>query len=82
MLDDEQTGFFPYTPATNLLYGLRVARDAARGRLDNVFARHDRLAEATRRAVRAWGLEILCREPKYYSPTVTAVLLPDGHDAD
>ena len=50
--------------------------------LDNVFARHDRLAEATRRAVRAWGLEILCRDPKYYSPTITAVLLPDGHDAD
>ena len=50
--------------------------------LDNVFARHDRLAEATRRAVRAWGLEILCRDPKYYSPSVTAVLLPDGHDAD
>ncbi len=50
--------------------------------LDNVFARHDRFAEATRRAVRAWGLEILCRDPKYYSPTITAVLLPDGHDAD
>jgi alanine-glyoxylate transaminase/serine-glyoxylate transaminase/serine-pyruvate transaminase len=50
--------------------------------LDNVFARHHRLAEATRRAVRTWGLEILCREPRYYSPTVTAVLLPDGHDAD
>jgi alanine-glyoxylate transaminase/serine-glyoxylate transaminase/serine-pyruvate transaminase len=50
--------------------------------LDNVFARHDRLAEATRRAVRAWGLDILCRDPNYYSPTVTAVLLPDGHDAD
>jgi alanine-glyoxylate transaminase/serine-glyoxylate transaminase/serine-pyruvate transaminase len=47
-----------------------------------VFARHDRFAEATRRAVRAWGLEILCRDPKYYSPTVTAVLLPEGHDAD
>ena len=50
--------------------------------LDNVFARHNRLAEATRRAVRAWGLDILCRDPKYYSPTITAVLLPDGHDAD
>jgi alanine-glyoxylate transaminase / serine-glyoxylate transaminase / serine-pyruvate transaminase len=50
--------------------------------LDNVFARHHRLAEATRCAVRAWGLEILCREPKYYSPTITAVLLPEGHDAD
>jgi alanine-glyoxylate transaminase/serine-glyoxylate transaminase/serine-pyruvate transaminase len=50
--------------------------------LENVFARHDRLAEATRRAVRAWGLEILCRDAKYYSPTITAVLLPEGHDAD
>ena len=50
--------------------------------LDNVFARHDRLAEATRRAVRAWGLEIMCRDPKYYSPTITAVMLPEGHDAD
>ena len=50
--------------------------------LDNVFARHDRLAEATRRAVRAWGLEIMCKEPKYYSPTITAMLLPEGHNAD
>ncbi len=50
--------------------------------LENVFARHDRLAEATRRAVRAWGLDILCRDAKYYSPTITAVLLPEGHDAD
>jgi alanine-glyoxylate transaminase/serine-glyoxylate transaminase/serine-pyruvate transaminase len=50
--------------------------------LDNVFARHERLAEATRRAVRAWGLEIMCREPKYYSPTVTAVMMPEGHDGD
>jgi alanine-glyoxylate transaminase/serine-glyoxylate transaminase/serine-pyruvate transaminase len=50
--------------------------------LDNVFARHHRLAEATRRAVRAWGLDIMCRDGKYYSPTVTAVLLPEGHDAD
>ena len=50
--------------------------------LDNVFARHDRLAEATRRAVRAWGLEIMCRTPKYYSPTITAVMLPEGHNAD
>jgi alanine-glyoxylate transaminase/serine-glyoxylate transaminase/serine-pyruvate transaminase len=50
--------------------------------LDNVFARHDRLAEATRRAVRAWGLEILCREPRQYSSTITAVMLPEGHNAD
>jgi len=50
--------------------------------LDNVFARHDRLAEATRRAVRAWGLEIVCREPKCYSSTITAILMPEGHNAD
>ena len=50
--------------------------------LDNVFARHDRLAEATRRAIQAWGLETICRDAKYYSPTITAVLLPEGHDAD
>jgi alanine-glyoxylate transaminase/serine-glyoxylate transaminase/serine-pyruvate transaminase len=50
--------------------------------LDNVFARHERLAEATRRAVKAWGLEILCKDAKFYSPTLTAVLLPEGHNAD
>ena len=83
MLTMYKQGFFPYTPATQMLYGLDVAIEMLHEEgLDNVFARHDRLAEATRRAVRAWGLEILCREPKYYSPTVTAVLLPDGHDAD
>jgi alanine-glyoxylate transaminase/serine-glyoxylate transaminase/serine-pyruvate transaminase len=66
-----------------MLYGLDVAIEMLHEEgLDNVFARHDRLAEATRRAVRAWGLDVLCRDPKYYSPTVTAVLLPDGHDAD
>jgi alanine-glyoxylate transaminase / serine-glyoxylate transaminase / serine-pyruvate transaminase len=76
-------GFFPYTPATNMLQGLAVAIDMLHEEgLDNVFARHNRLAEATRRAVRAWGLEILCRDPQYYSPTVTAVLLPEGHNAD
>ena len=76
-------GFFPYTPATQMLQGLAVSIDMLHEEgLDNVFARHARLAEATRRAVRGWGLEILCRDPKYYSPTVTAVLLPDGHDAD
>jgi alanine-glyoxylate transaminase/serine-glyoxylate transaminase/serine-pyruvate transaminase len=74
---------FPYTPATNMLHGLGVAIDMLHEEgLDNVFARHDRHAEATRRAVRAWGLDILCREPKNYSSTVTAVLLPEGHDAD
>ncbi len=76
-------GFFPYTPATNMLQGLAVAIDMLHEEgLDNVFARHDRLAEATRRAVRAWGLEILCRDPQYYSPTITAALLPEGHNAD
>src|SRR5689334_2121208 len=76
-------GFFPYTPATQMLHGLAegIAMLHEEG-LENVFSRHDRLAEATRRAVRAWGLEIMCREPRYYSPTITAVLLPEGHDAD
>ena len=65
------------------MYGLAEAIDMLHEEgLDNVFARHDRLAEATRRAVRGWGLEILCREPKQYSSTITAVLLPEGHDAD
>jgi alanine-glyoxylate transaminase/serine-glyoxylate transaminase/serine-pyruvate transaminase len=83
MLTMYKQGFFPYTPATQMLYGLDVSIEMLHEEgLDNVFARHDRLAEATRRAVQAWGLEILCRDPKYYSPTVTAVLLPDGHDAD
>ena len=78
-----KNGFFPYTPATQMLHGLDVAIDMLHEEgLDNVFARHDRLAEATRRAVRAWGLEIMCRDPKYYSPTITGVLLPEGHNAD
>jgi alanine-glyoxylate transaminase/serine-glyoxylate transaminase/serine-pyruvate transaminase len=84
MIGPNKNGFFPYTPATNLLYGLREALRMLIDEegLQNVFARHDRHAEATRRAVRAWGLEILCRDAKYYSPTITAVLLPDGHDAE
>jgi alanine-glyoxylate transaminase / serine-glyoxylate transaminase / serine-pyruvate transaminase len=83
MLTMYKQGFFPYTPATQMLYGLDTSIEMLHEEgLSNVFARHDRLAEATRRAVRAWGFEILCRDPKYYSPTVTAVLLPDGHDAD
>ena len=83
MLTMNKVGFFPYTPATQMLQGLAVSIDMLHEEgLDNVFARHARLAEATRRAVRAWGLEILCRDPKFYSPTVTAVLLPEGHDAD
>jgi alanine-glyoxylate transaminase/serine-glyoxylate transaminase/serine-pyruvate transaminase len=76
-------GFFPYTPATNLLYGLATAIDMLHEEgLDRVFARHERHAEAVRRAVRAWGLEILCREAKYHSPVLTAVVMPEGHDAD
>jgi alanine-glyoxylate transaminase / serine-glyoxylate transaminase / serine-pyruvate transaminase len=83
MLPHNRNGFFPYTPATNLLYGLAEAIDMLHEEgLETVFARHDRHAEATRRAVRAWGLEVLCRDPKYYSSALTAVVLPDGHDAD
>jgi alanine-glyoxylate transaminase/serine-glyoxylate transaminase/serine-pyruvate transaminase len=83
MLAANVNGYFPYTPATNLLYGLHEALDMlfAEG-LPNVFARHSRLAEATRRAVRAWGLEILCVNPAEYSASLTAVLMPEGHDAD
>jgi alanine-glyoxylate transaminase/serine-glyoxylate transaminase/serine-pyruvate transaminase len=76
-------GFFPYTPATNLLYGLAEAVDMLLEEgLDNVFARHDRHAEATRRAVRAWGLEVLCKNPRHYSSSLTAVLVPEGESAD
>jgi alanine-glyoxylate transaminase/serine-glyoxylate transaminase/serine-pyruvate transaminase len=83
MLTMNKIGFFPYTPATNMLQGLAVAIDMLHEEgLENVFARHDRMAEATRRAVKAWGLEIMCRDPKYYSPTVTAVMVPEGVDAD
>jgi alanine-glyoxylate transaminase/serine-glyoxylate transaminase/serine-pyruvate transaminase len=78
-----KNGFFPYTPGTNLLYGLDAAIDMLHEEgLDNVFARHDKHAEATRRAVRAWGLEILCRVPEHYSSVLTAVIVPDGHNAD
>jgi alanine-glyoxylate transaminase/serine-glyoxylate transaminase/serine-pyruvate transaminase len=76
-------GSFPFTPATNLLYGLAEAIDMLHEEgLDNVFKRHDRHAAATRKAVQAWGLEVLCQEPKDYSSALTAVLLPDGHNAD
>ena len=79
MLNMNKIGFFPYTPATNMLYGLAEAIDMLHEEgLDNVFARHDRFAEATRRAVRAWGLEIICRDPKYYSPTITGGALARG----
>src|SRR6188474_355645 len=83
MLTMNKIGFFPYTPATQMLHGLAEGIDMLHEEgLDNVFARHDRLAEATRRAVRAWGLEIMCKDAKYYSPTITAVMLPEGHNAD
>ncbi|MGW3345715.1 pyridoxal-phosphate-dependent aminotransferase family protein [Nonomuraea rubra] len=76
-------GFFPYTPPTNLLYGLREALIMLEEEgLDAVFARHDRHAEATRRAVRGWGLEVLCADEREHSSSLTAVLMPDGHDAD
>lgn len=83
MLANNATGFYPYTPSTNLLYGLREALDMLLEEgLDNVFKRHDRYAEATRRAVQAWGLEVLCQNPEEYSSVLTAVLVPEGHDAD
>ena len=80
MIGPNKTGFFPYTPATNLLYGLReaVAMLEEEG-LDNVFKRHDRHAEATRRAVQTWGLEILCKNETEHSSVLTAVLMPAGY---
>ncbi|MCP1538642.1 pyridoxal-phosphate-dependent aminotransferase family protein [Methylorubrum extorquens] len=83
MLKPNANGYFPYTPATNLLYGLReaVAILLEEG-LDNVFARHQRLAAATRAAVEAWGLEVLCQNPDEHSPVLTAVMMPDGKGAD
>ncbi len=83
MLAHGKGGYFPYTPATNLLYGLResLAMLEEEG-LDAVFARHQRHGEATRRAVRAWGLEVLALDPREYSGSLTAVMTPAGHDAD
>ena len=83
MLAANESGFFTYTPPTNLLYGLREAlRMLTEEGLPNVFARHARLAEGARRAVAAWGLELCALCPEEYSNTVTTVLMPDGHDAD
>ena len=83
MIKDNKTGFFPYTPATNLLYGLREALHMLLEEgLGNVFARHTRHAEATRRAAKAWGLEVVCLDPEEYSSSLTAVMLPGGQDAD
>lgn len=83
MINDNRSGFFPYTPSTNLLYGLRESLSMLLEEgLENVFARHSRLAEATRRAVKSWGLEILCLNPEEVSNSLTAVLMPDGYNAD
>ena len=84
MISNGKSGYFPYTPATNLLYGLREALKMLLEEegLDAVFARHQRHGEATRRAVRAWGLEVLALDPRECSPSLTAVLMPAGHDAD
>ena len=83
MFKNNVNGFFPYTPATNLFYGLDEAINMLLEEgLENVFARHQRHAEATRLAVKAWGLEILCKNPDEYSNSLTAVLMPEGHDSD
>jgi alanine-glyoxylate transaminase / serine-glyoxylate transaminase / serine-pyruvate transaminase len=83
IIANNKNGYYPYTPATNLLYGLRESlKMLMEEGLQNVFARHARHAEATRRAVRAWGLEILCAVPEEYSNSLTAVMMPAGHDAD
>ena len=83
MLAANETGFFPYTPATNLLYGLKESLAMLREEgLPNVFARHARLGEAARRAVAGWGLELCASCPEEYSNTVTTVMMPAGHDAD
>lgn len=83
MLANADKGFTPYTPATGLLYGLEEAIKLMREEgFDAMFARHETMAAAVRAAVEGWGLEVLCRDPKYYSPAVTAVVMPEGHDAD
>ncbi|MFJ2988202.1 pyridoxal-phosphate-dependent aminotransferase family protein [Collimonas sp. NPDC087041] len=83
IIEMNETGYWPYTPNTNLLYGLSEALDMILGEgLDNVFVRHQRLAAACRSAVRAWGLEIQCADPALYSPVLTGVMTPPGFDAD
>jgi alanine-glyoxylate transaminase/serine-glyoxylate transaminase/serine-pyruvate transaminase len=78
-----KTGFFPYTPAMNLYYALNAALDMLLEEgLPNVYARHERYAEATRRAARTWGLDLQCEDPSAYAPGVTAIRVPDGHSAD
>ena len=83
ILESNKNGFWPYTPSTNLLYGLSEACDMLLEEgLDQVFARHARFARATRCAVRAWGLEVFCANPAAHSSSLTAVLMPEGHNAD
>ena len=83
IIEMNQSGYWPYTPNTNLLYGLSEALDMILGEgLDQVFVRHQRLASACRDAVRAWGLEIQCADPALYSPVLTGVMTPPGFDAD
>jgi alanine-glyoxylate transaminase/serine-glyoxylate transaminase/serine-pyruvate transaminase len=83
MLEANRTGYFPYTPGTNLLFGLNEAiKMLFEEGMPNVFARHDRHAEATRRAVRGWGFEVQCADPRHYSSSLTAVRVPEGHSAD
>jgi len=83
IIEMNKTGYWPYTPNTNLLYGLSEALDMILGEgLENVFIRHNRLAKACRTAVNAWGLEIQCADPSVYSPVLTGVMTPDGIDAD
>jgi alanine-glyoxylate transaminase/serine-glyoxylate transaminase/serine-pyruvate transaminase len=83
MLKNMASGFFPYTPGTNLLYALREALAMLHEEgLTQVFARHQRHGDATRATARAWGLEIVCEDPREYSNSLTAIFVPDGHDAD
>nr|WTB31325.1 aminotransferase class V-fold PLP-dependent enzyme [Streptomyces sp. NBC_00830] len=83
ILEANKHGHFPYTPATNLLYGLDEALQMLQAEgLPQVFDRHARHAKATRAAVRAWGLEVLCADEREHSGSLTAVLMPEGHDAD
>jgi len=83
MLRDNKAGFFPYTPSTNILYGLREALSMMRDEgLETIWARHERFGRATRAAVKAWGLDILAQNAAEYSGVLTAVIMPDGRDAD
>ena len=83
IIEMNKLGYWPYTPSTNLLYGLSEALDMILDEgLDHVFARHQRLAAACRAAVQAWGLDVQCADPSVYSPVLTAVMTPEGFDAD